>query len=286
MSRVRAPGAAHQQALHVVTHLLGSGRLPTILSVVLVLMVIGWGGDSLFEWLTDLDAWLAGGVVKDWWPWHRLIAVGFMAGTIGVVTWLARKAEAHFRPRVLVDAKPAQAEGLILYLSALRVSDLDQLEAAQSSLDGLTAFRRDLGNLNWRMPVEAIAYHLPRLRQVVVISSAHAQGSRKQVPVFKDLVGRLFPGVDLRLRDIAELDSRYEPGLDFNDVEKVAAATDDAYVHLRDTGMRADQILIDITGGLKTNSIAGAAVALAEGRRIQYVSNGYQVLAYDVTYGH
>jgi hypothetical protein len=286
VSRVRAPGAAHQQALHVVTHLLGSRRLPTILSVVLFLMAIGWAGDSLFEWLSDLGIWLKDGEVKDWWPWHRLIAVGFMAATIGVVSWLARKAEAHFRPRVLADATPAQAEGLILYLSALRGPDLAQLEAARPGPDSLDAFRRDLGNLNWRMPLEAIAYHLPRLRQVVVISSAHVDGSRKQFPTFKELVGRLFPGAELRVQDVAELDSRYDPGLDFNDVEKVAAATDDAYVRLRETGLRADRILIDITGGLKTNSIAGAAVALAEGRRIQYVSNAYEVLAYDVTYGH
>jgi hypothetical protein len=77
MSRVRAPGAAHQQALHVVMHLLGSGRLLTILTVVLILMAIGWTGDSLFEWLADLGVWLKGGEVKDWWPWHRLMAIWF-----------------------------------------------------------------------------------------------------------------------------------------------------------------------------------------------------------------
>jgi hypothetical protein len=51
-------------------------------------------------------------------------------------------------------------------------------------------------------------------------------------------------------------------------------------------GLRASDILIDVTGGQKPTSIAGAAVALAEGRCIQYVSTrDYRVRVYDVTYG-
>jgi hypothetical protein len=284
MSRARAPGAAHQQALHVVTHLLGSKRVPTMASVVLILMAIGWTGDSLFEWMTDFGAWLKCEPVADWWPWHRLAAVGLMAAIVGVLSWLAGKAEGHFRPKVRADDTPDQAEGLVLYLSALRVPDQQQIQAASPGLDGLDGFRRDFGKLSWRMPLEAIAYHLPRLRRVLVISSAHADGSRNQFPLFEELVTRFFPEADLTVTDVAELDTRYGSGLDFSDVEQVAAATDDAYVHLREAGMSAERILIDITGGLKTNSIAGAAVALAEGRRIQYVTSDYDVLVYDVSY--
>jgi hypothetical protein len=286
MSRVRAPGAAHQQALHVVTHLIGSGRAPTILSVVVVLMAIGWAGDSLFEWLTELGVWLKGGTVVDPLPLHRLFALAFIGGVVAWLWWLARAAEAHVRPRVVVESNPGQVDGLILFLSALAGDDVSRLHAAAPELGSLDAFRQHLGGLKWRMPLEAIAYHLPTLRRVVVISSTHGSGSRRQFSAFKDLVTQIFPGADLRVQDVAEFDSRYEPGLDFDDVEKVAAATDDAYVRLREDGLDRERLLIDVTGGAKTNSIAGAVVALAEGRRIQYVSHSYQVLAYDVTYDH
>ena len=103
MSRVRAPGVAHQQARHIVTHLLGSGRLTSILKVVLVLIAIGWFGDSLFEWATDIGVRLKGGEVTDWWPLHRLFAVGFIALIVTRLWWLARQAEEHVRPVVAAD---------------------------------------------------------------------------------------------------------------------------------------------------------------------------------------
>jgi len=44
-------------------------------------------------------------------------------------------------------------------------------------------------------------------------------------------------------------------------------------------------VLVDITGGQKVPTVAGAAVALADGRHFQYVStHDYQVRTYDVTY--
>jgi len=286
MSRVRAPGVAHQQARHIVTHLLGSGRLTSILKVMVVLIAIGWFGDSLFEWWTDIGLYLKGGAVSDWWPLHRLFAVLFLAVIVTRLWWLARQAEAHTRPTVVVDSRPRRASGLILYLSPLGSEELQKLQDGLPALTGLEAFRQRFGGWRWRMPLEAITYHLPTLRRVVVISSAHGGGSRRQVPVFKALADRLFPGADLRVQDVAELDSSYEPGLDFEDVEKVAAATDDAYVRLRSAGLDHEDILIDVTGGAKTSSVAGAVVALAEGRRIQYVTSRYQVLVYDVTYHH
>ncbi len=54
-------------------------------------------------------------------------------------------------------------------------------------------------------------------------------------------------------------------------------------------GLPIQEILIDVTGGQKPNAVAATAVALAEGRRIQYVAKdpgtgAYRVKVYDVTY--
>lgn len=89
--------------------------------------------------------------------------------------------------------------------------------------------------------------------------------------------------------DISALNNSWTGGIDFNDVERLTHATDDAHYLLEKAGLRQRDILIDVTGGQKTNSIAGAAVALAEGRTIQYVAyereqQSYQIIAYDVTY--
>jgi hypothetical protein len=287
VSRGPAPGAAPQRAYRIVTHLLGTGRLGSMLMVVGILVGIGWLGDSLFEWFTDLGALIKGqgDTVRDWWPLHRIVGMVVLPLLLGWLWRLAGKAEAQLRPRVIPDRSPEPVPALILYLSAVKSpEELDRLEAALSRLSDPDAFRREFGQSSWRMPIEAIAYHLPALRHVLVISSSRADGNRHQVRTFKSLVARVFPGANLRVRDIADMDSTYEPGLDFNLVHKLADATNDAYARLRGEGLAAKDILIDITGGSKPCTIAGGAVALAEGRRIQYVSSDYKVLVYDVTY--
>ncbi len=178
-------------------------------------------------------------------------------------------------------------------LSALRKTlQLDQqaeIEEALPGLDGLDTFRERFGGLAWRMPIEAIAYHCPRLEWVIVISSKGKGGSRVQFKLFKALCGQLFAGHKPRILDLADTDSTYTAGLDFDDVDQLSTATDGAFQHLQEKGLPASDILIDVTGGQKTNSIAGAAVALAEGRHIQYVgynsqTKTYPVRVYDVTY--
>ena len=50
-------------------------------------------------------------------------------------------------------------------------------------------------------------------------------------------------------------------------------------------GIKPKEVLVDITGGKKTNSIAGGIATLAMGRMFQYIgTNDKQVTAYDV--GH
>ncbi|AGA89191.1 hypothetical protein Thimo_0321 [Thioflavicoccus mobilis 8321] len=254
-----------------------------------LLVGIGLVTNSLFEWLADIGTWFGGGTVDDWLPVHRLLAVGLFAGELLAVAAYARGARKRYRPRVGVEPQPAQVHGLILFLSNLSAEQARAVQAGLTTLDGLAAFRAAHGGLNWRMPLEAIAHHAPRLQHVIVICSAGRTGSAGQWPLFRALVQRVFPGAAFELRSAAQLDSRFGAGIDFEDVDGVAQATDDAYVHLLERGLPHSEILIDVTGGQKTNAIAATAVALAEGRRIQYVACDRDTCTchlnvYDVTY--
>jgi hypothetical protein len=297
VSRGRAPGAVYEQSRRVVQHLLGSGDLRIILMGVALLVGLGWFSDSGFEWLIDAGAALRGEAIAEWWPLHRVVSVVFFLGVLLALYGFAANARKRYRPRVGIDSTPAPVRGLILYLSHLDEQKAEALSAALPGLDGLAAFRQDFGGVNWRMPIEAMAYHLPRLEHVVLICSrAHRHvdgrphsGSIAQRKLFRALTSRLFPTAGITLRDAAALDSRFGCGLDFEDVEMLSQATDAAFADLMTRGLRVDDILIDVTGGQKPNAIAGTAVALAEGRRIQYVSGRtedgvYRVTVYDVTY--
>lgn len=80
-------------------------------------------------------------------------------------------------------------------------------------------------------------------------------------------------------------ESDYAQGVDFEDAKQLVEAIELAHDLLRARDIAAYDILIDITGGQKPPTVAGAAVSLAEGRRFQYVSmHDYKVLTYDVTY--
>lgn len=289
MSRARAPGAAQERARRIFQHLLGVHGVRAALGVVLLLAGLGWFTDSLFEWIQDLGRWLEGGTVEDWLPAHRIIALSVFGAELVVLWVLARGAQRRYRPRVGAETAPAPVRALILFLSNLPPKSAEELEEVAAELAGMDDFRARHGALNWRMPLEAIAYHLPRLAEVFVVTSEGASGSNLQCALFRRVVERCFPGTGLRLRTVGELDTRYGNGLDFEDVDRVSQATDDAYEALRAGGLRPADILIDVTGGRKPNAVAATAVALAEGRRIQYVacdpSTGLCHLSvYDVTY--
>ena len=288
MTRPRAPGAASEYSRRIIQHLLGTSGARQMLTVIAVLVSLGWFTDSLFEWLTDLDRHLAGLQVANWWPLHRIIGSGLFILMVLLLGITARQARHRYRPRVASDYQPAQARALILYLSALRPETMLS-EQDIASLSGLDNFRQRFGDISWRMPIEAIAHHRPRLQRVIVISSSGEHGSRRQFARFQQLCQQLFATPADAIHDLGELDSTWGHGLDFNDVERLTAATDDAHRLLEQRRLSSSDILIDITGGQATNSIAGCAVALASGRTIQYVScdrqrSHYQVIAYDITW--
>lgn len=189
MPQLRAPGAAQEQARRLLLGVFDSTRPGRILLVIALLVSLGWFTDSLFELLLDLDSWRNGAAIENWWPLHRVLGAGSFV-TIILGLWLyAALARKRYRPRVASDYQPAAVRGLVLYLSALRPSPSKDDIATLSDMEG---FKSALGGGPWRMPIEAIKHHLPRLQRVIVISSNGKDGSHAQSAQFKQLCGQLF----------------------------------------------------------------------------------------------
>ncbi|MCG5531165.1 hypothetical protein LRD18_09835 [Halorhodospira halochloris] len=147
---------------------------------------------------------------------------------------------------------------------------------------------------SWRMPLEALRTHLPRLERVVVIYSSGAGGSHKQFADFKRLVEYLLEGAN-RSVTVEGLDSYSQElahGCDFEDVGAVWQAVESVWRGLIDRqGLRLQQhdVIVDITGGTKKASVAAALFTQAQGRRCQYVrirDDGPNVSIIDIEYDH
>ena len=284
----QAPSAAQLSSMKVLSHLFASNRVGFVIKAVLLLMSLNWFSSALWEWLQWLP-WIDG-KKPDGIP--RLI-IG-TATLPALLFWLviqARNARQIIHPTISVKS-PEQVQGLVMYLSSLKGDYLGLLQEALKKGMDLEGFRQQFGHFNWRMPLEAVDHHAPKLAFMVVIASSGKDGSIKQLSEFKALLDTVFPNPAFRLVALEDCFSdkddklAFKDGLDFEvEPERLATATNAAYEYLRRQGLRQSEILIDITGGLKVTTVVGSAVALAEGRRIQYVSTrDFEVRVYDVSY--
>ncbi len=191
-------------------------------------------------------------------------------GTIGV--WLARELKFD-----VFEKEPEKKKILILFLSKNSSVTEESLKKAIEIIKKLG--KEDLAPINklvgnWRMPLEAIKYHLPRLEKIVVVTSPQ---SSEQINLFKILVSEVF-GKDTAKKILEEkLDN-------FESIEKLFKKLDEIYKKLNESGYRNKDAIIDVTGGQKPISIAGALITFAyTDREFQYVStNTYKVKSYDV----
>jgi hypothetical protein len=145
------------------------------------------------------------------------------------------------------------------------------------------------------MPIEAIAYHLDRpLKKVVVLpSSDYVRGDGTKDPgtysdfgLFATMVSTMIgdgPRVEIvSLADFAK--HRWMNGVDFETAQEMVEALDSIYASLNEV-YKDNEIMVDVTGGQKPPAVVGAAVALEDYRRFQYVSTrDYKIRSYDITY--
>jgi hypothetical protein len=191
--------------------------------------------------------------------------------------------------RIAVDDKPSGVKALILFLSP---PGRDNVDAIHGDITDPAVRQQFKGS--WRMPIEAIFHHLDRksLELIALIPSADVgeiRGTIHEGDKFRNLVKRLTAGADGRpeIKTAAELlsDSTLADGVDFENADLLVRVTGRVWTALEDRGYRTKDILIDITGGQKTTTIAGAAVSLHELRQFQYVStHDYRVQTFDIDY--
>lgn len=168
----------------------------------------------------------------------------------------------------VVAAIPPSARVLIIFLSTVRQDVLTAIEQNQPSCL--------LGN-SWEMPYLAINHHAERLEELYVFTSPGDNGSHRQFGHFTRAISSLFSSLKIH-----ELTGE---GIDFEDVAAIHECLDKLYEQLDHRGIYGEHdVILDITGGQKTNSIAGAMATLAEGRKFQYVStvNKQKVQCYDL----
>jgi hypothetical protein len=173
----------------------------------------------------------------------------------------------------VISKEPSHAKVIAIFLSPL-FRKLKP-EDIQKNLTEENLSKEMLNGSEWEMPIKAIEFHSPEV--LYILTSKGANGTHNLVPLFKDVIERLFPSLKaIELK---------HGGIEFEDIKEVFDSIEGLYEEVKKNGFREDDIIVDITGGQKTNSVAGAIATLALGRKFQYVSTrDKRVLSYDVGY--
>lgn len=128
---------------------------------------------------------------------------------------------------------------------------------------------------NWLQMLRALRPHKEKLKLIYLIGSSGRNGSFEQLDMVEKFFSRYFPNVIIK---------RYNNGLDFEDIEEMIDTLRNLIRTLKKEGNDEKDIIIDITGGQKTASIAGAVATLNSNIKFQYVQTRepYDVISYNV----
>ena len=243
----------------------------TAIIIAFLSIIAGWIPDGLSEIVSALyfkDGNLARGIF--------LLFSAVL--TLFILSFWAYKSSGNLDYEIFSD-EPNKKKVLIVFLSSFTGNSdtrklLKFLIAKVQNLNDLEEKLKEVGNSSfkkWKMPLKAIDFHVPKLEKLVVITSPE---SSSYFPEFRQLVEAIF-GEDM---DITERKSS-----SFEDVRELFEIIKGIYEEL--SGRYKDRdIIVDITGGQKPVSIAGALITSRyPERKFQYVStNDYSVKTYDV----
>ncbi len=149
-------------------------------------------------------------------------------------------------------------------------------ESLEKALSEHSIKRETLNGTTWEMPLKAIEFHKSRIETLYLFTSSGSKGTTADSDLFVRLVKVLYPNIF-----VSELVSG---GLDFENIKEIFNAVEDLYTHAITSGYKEKDVLVDITGGKKPNSIAASIATLAAGRKFQYISEDKVVRSYDVGY--
>lgn len=225
-------------------------------------------------------AWVPDGVVNLFSAdkfWLGLIQV---AVSVGVGLWIRkvmREAVLKASLPLGVDVQVSKnAKGMVLFLSHKNLlndksSSSNKNKVKESPI--LTVF--DIKD-NRKMPLCALWAHKESLKKVLVIASA------KSIKEKEDFMIQVREYMSELVEKIEFLD---EHGGEFDDAEKIYGLLKKAFEILETKEkIRPSDIVIDITGGSKIVSIAGAIFTLPAGRQMQYVDSNGNAKVYDMCY--
>ncbi len=252
----------------------GADKLGLMLLIVLLLASLGWTADYIFERI--------GG------PGLALV-FPVLVVLLMVLAW---RVDRRLPVRVVEDADPPGARGLVMFLSLLRDQQRQYLIEKLDAGERLTMERiradETLARMPWRMNLEAIDYHRDRLCRVALIPSRE---SARQLDLFDRLCRMLWPDARFERVDIGIGDLEFRQNIEAlsNAVGRaVAVATGEGGDRRR---LSISDVVLDVTSGTALATTAAVAMGMEEGRRIQYVEGAadpnrrYRVLQADITHG-
>jgi len=245
----------NQDALHALQHVLGKDKKAILMSLVLI-FTLGLANNALYEILKGLP--LLGDSLS-------LIIIPFL-----LLFWHAYR---QYNDAVQ-QWKVVQPKILVMFLSPANQKNLKTEEDKQQLIDGTqvadmnTALEK-LDPIPWAMPLVAIDKH-QNLEQVIVIPSADPKGTDngtyRKLNDFKALLKALRP--TLKITGVHEILKEYSSGVDFEDLGQLSRVLKGIYQTLNLPDPK--ELLIDITGGQKTNTVACILFRQAEGEDCQY----------------
>ena len=262
----------------------GSSQPMSIVIMVALLALFQWFCNAIY---TPLQDWRLPYLLE----WICIVA---FPGALSLLWLKVRKMQGHVMPSVVqeqVDGENVQkVMALILFLSPCG-KDMDVVKrwCLDEKLGGKITEKMPGLQGAWRMSLEAITLHLGRLKHVAVICSANApdkqDGTWQQFDDFSELVQHL-AGEKIDMFDASKRLFNNDEGVDYEDADALIRLVNHCFLYFHDEHYLATpDILVDITGGTKLATASGATVALAEGRRFQYVSTrDYSKRIYNITY--
>ncbi|MBK8972696.1 MAG: hypothetical protein IPM37_15690 [Hahellaceae bacterium] len=290
----------NQQSLrdrHILMTQFGTRSGKNLLIVVVLIATLGWSADSILEvmtllrntWGCDLEK------IADCSGWGKFFSCTILAAQIGsfpvAALWVFRSAKRYVARAHLsgkAQTPPDVCQSLILFLSLPKQQDLDVLQRYGSEVRvNINDIDHSHDLSSWRMPLTTLEKYKTSLQQVWILGSPQVEKMRGSFPlqnafisVCKHVIPELervqFNTDDQLLTGKSHVYSR---GVDFENLEQLV----DVLERIRVTST-SGLPFVDITGGQKLASVAGALTSQEANRKFLYVNSRYQIAAFDIEY--
>jgi hypothetical protein len=240
--------------------------------------VLGWAGLAVIAAGWSADALKGEVLFKDWWAgfenwrvWTMLLSVLLFAAA----TWRLYVNRQELIGVHALHQYPAQPRDAIIltvskignYDVRLQEGEAREIVATSLSIPVTGDLARDIEALQgtnwpWQQMLRALQPHHRHLRFVYLIGSDETHSC---LPRAKALVHAYLPQLPVeRIRC-------HEQPAPFDEVQLMMREYADAIAFLKRQGMRESHITIDVTGGFKSTSVAGAMMTVSTNVVFQYV---------------